>query len=343
MIALKPIYLWKYLSFKKTRIPKDVKKLFYLSWEDGLWDILDKKNVKKGSTVLVPEFFCGDVEDNIRNHGYRIAHYPVSPSLITTNRQLIFSIKKHSPSVLVIFHMVGIANRLMDGTSWTKYLGRKSILIEDCVHRVVDPAGIRFIKSNHFIINSLRKVVPLQGSVLYGKSTDLDFSLPPPHQSFIYSLKVHLLWAAMNIFWILKMPIAAKKAMKTGYGLIGDSIRPARGFIFFDFFQRFIDIKKVKEIKRKQVEFYEKHIKITIPYSKKDRGELVGYPVYLPLKKAGEIIKAAYKNKLFLDFELNDSLWSKKQKIIYLPLGPYLKDEDLKKIIDIFSSSSLVL
>jgi len=37
---------------------------------------------------------------------------------------------------------------------------------------------------------------------------------------------------------------------------------------------------------------------------------------------------------LLLDFELNDSKWSKKQKIIYLPLGPYLTKDNLSEIAD---------
>ena len=101
-MSQKPIQLWKYLKLKRNKLPKNIGRLFYLSWEDALWDILAKKNVKKNSIVLVPEFFCGDVEDNIRAHGYKIAFYPVSSKLITTNKQLAESILRYKPTVLII-------------------------------------------------------------------------------------------------------------------------------------------------------------------------------------------------------------------------------------------------
>ena len=201
MIPQKPIFLWKYLGFKKNVLPKSVKRLFYLSWEDGLWDILEKKNVRKGSVILVPEFFCGDVENNIKNHGYKIRYYFVSENLQTTDRQLLSAINKFEPKVIIIHHHVGIFNLLLSYKNWSKYVDNSIILIEDCVHRIVEPNQLKFIKQNHFFIDSLRKVVPLQGSVVYGQKNDLNFKQPPFYHSPLYSLKVHLLWIMMNLCW----------------------------------------------------------------------------------------------------------------------------------------------
>lgn len=347
MISLKPIFLWKYLKLEKNKIPRNIKRLFYLSWEDALWDILDKKKIIKGSTVLVPEFFCGDVEENIRNHGYRVEYYPVDRKLTTSPSQLIKSISKYSPSVIVILHPVGITNQLFMQNYWVKHLKSETILIEDSVHRIVDPTEIKFIKKNHFIIDSLRKVVPLQGSDLYGQKDDLDFSLPPHFQSTGYAIRVTILWGLMNVLWMLAhwtdqsdwsfltnwsnwLSHQATYLMKSGYKLIGDSVLPARGFVIFGFLQQFIDYEKVRIIKLKQIEFYEmalknlpKNIFEKVPYLHSDKYQMMAYPLVLPLGL----------NNSPLNFELDDSKWSEKQKIIYLPIGPHLDESHLNKIV----------
>ncbi|MFA6016850.1 MAG: hypothetical protein WC744_02080 [Patescibacteria group bacterium] len=348
MISPKPIYLADYLKFERNKIPKNIKRLFYLSWEDALWDILIKKKIKKGSTVLVPEFFCGDVEDNIRNHGYKITYYPVNSRLTTSPKQLIRIIHKYSPEVLVILHPVGISNQLFRQNYWVKLLKPETILIEDSVHKIVDLNKIRFIKPNHFIIDSLRKVVPLQGSVVYAQKDDINFTEPSPFQSLRYATKVIFLWALMQIFWSLShwanrsnvsnwLSLKANLFMKIGYDLIGDSILPARGFFVFNFLQQFIDFEKIRRIKRRQVEFYEKNIYATIPYLDFDKGEMMAYPLVLPINIAGKVLKQIRGRGLLLNFELNDSVWSKKHKIIYLPLGPHLSENNLKYITSCIS------
>jgi len=79
---------------------------------------------------------------------------------------------------------------LIDGKLWLKNVKPETILIEDSVHQLVNPEEIKFIKKNHFIIDSLRKVIPLQGSNLFGNIKDIDFSESQIFQSFRYSLKV---------------------------------------------------------------------------------------------------------------------------------------------------------
>jgi len=353
-MSLKPIFLLKYLGFKKNKLPKNIGRLFYLSWEDALWDILEKKQVKKGSTALVPEFFCGDVENNIKNHGYKIAYYPVSNKLQTTNKQLTESIKNANPKVLIIFHAIGITNKSFNKTDWLKKIDKNLILIEDCVHKIVDPKKIKFLRKNHFIIDSLRKVVPLQGSVVYAQKNDINFSEPNILQSWKYATSVTLLWAIMNFFWGLtqifrrrKLSIwfanKANKIMKTGYDLIGNNLLPARGFFVFNFLQQFVDAEMIRQTKIKQVDFYEKrlinlpkNIFQKVPYNDSDKAELIAYPLVLPIDAADKILYQIQGQGLMLDFELNDSQWSKKQKIIYLPLGPHIKECDLEEIVNVF-------
>ena len=114
--------------------------------------------------------------------------------------------------------------------------------------------------------------------------------------------------------------------MKIGYDLIGDSEKAAPGFFVFDFLQQFLDFDKVKNVKEKQVIFYENNLKklpsyIKIPpYSKSDRRELIGFPLIISNKFADKYICDLRNKGLLVRAELSDSQWSKKRKIIYLPL-----------------------
>ena len=299
---------------------------------------MEKKNIKKNSVILVPKFFCGDVENNILNHGYKICYYPVSEKLQTTDKQLLSAIKKFEPKVIIIHHHVGIFNMLLSSKNWLKHVDNSIILIEDCVHRIVEPNQLKFIKQNHFIIDSLRKVVPLQGSVVYGQKNDLNFTQPPFYQSFFYSIRVHFLWILMNLCWKLGANKMAENLMKIGYDLIGDSKDAAPGFFVFNYLQQFLDFEKIKTIKEKQVIFYENNLKNLTnylqipPYLKSDRRELIGFPLIINNKIANKYISLLRRKGLLVRAELSDSQWSKKHKIIYLPLGLHINRKQQKQI-----------
>lgn len=354
MVSLQPIHIWDYLGLERHKLARDMKHLFYLSWEDALWDLLKYKKMPMGSNILVPEFFCGDVEENIRGRGYHIVYYPVSKYLENGVNSFTECISKYNPRVIIIFHYVGIRNKLIDNKSWLKYVNQETILIEDSVHLLVDPIEIKFIKKNHFIIDSLRKVVPLQGSNLFGSAEDLDFSEPKIFQSLKYSLKVYWLWLKMLIFLNLSNTIKnietsgkyadnANNLMMDGYDLIGDSNLPARGFFLFDQIQKFINYEKVGDIKKTQIEYYEEKLNKSLPvkihYSNNDKTQMRAWPVVLQINRADRVLNFLRQRGLIVRFELNDSVWSKKQKIIYLPLGPHLNPQDLTDICSLVIKS----
>lgn len=326
MLSLQPIHLWKYLSKKTTKLPPGVKSLFYLSWEDAFWDLLSKKNIPPGSIILVPEFFCGDVERNTISHGYRLAHYPVSATLRTSISDLLSAVKKFSPVVIIIFHPVGIANPLISSPKIVS-LSRHILLVEDCVHRIIEPSKLKLVRPNHYIIDSLRKVLPLQGSFIYGRGSDMDYSLPPLRQSFFYSLRVHALWVLMQLFANLTQAKISESVMVTGYDLIGKSSLPARGWPLFSFLHHHLNHSHIQSVKKHQVEIYEKHLLSllpqTIPYTVADKSQLRGWPILLG-RNASRILVYLRSHGLLVRFELADSVWSQHHKIIYLPLGLHI-------------------
>lgn len=356
MLSLKPIYLHKYLDSSPRYPPKGIQRQFYLSYEDALWHILTQKRVAKGSVILVPEFFCGDVEDNIQNHGYCIQHYHVSKLLITSEAELIKMIRQYHPSVVVIFHAIGISNKLLSSTNWINNLAPDSIIIEDSVHRIIDPPTISLKHPNHLVIDSLRKVMPLQGSVVYGSTKFLDFPEPPLTQEFLYRLQVTMLWVLMNFLWFGAQSVAntrlsvvfakaANHVMGQGYALIGDRVLPAKGTPLFNYLHRFVNPRKIATIKDRQVRFYEQQLRsldpdiFTVPfYRRSQRGLLLAYPLILNIRHATKVLDYLHQHGLMLRFELDDSVWSRHHKVIYLPLGPHLSFANLHNIARIISS-----
>lgn len=342
MISTQPIQLWKYLCLRRAKQPGSIKQLFYLSWEDALWDLLLKKRIPRGSIVMVPSFFCVDVENNIRAHGYTVTHYPVNNNLTVDVHSFEHLLDVYKPLVVIVFHAVGMYNKLFDSPRWMDKMDTRALLIEDSVHRILNPMNLVLRRPNHFIIDSLRKVIPMQGSRLFGSNTDLDFSSPPASQSFQYAFEVTLLWMRMNILWNLCQFFSgtrisvlfarcAERLMLRGYDRIGDALLSARGCYLFEALLPYLNFDKIYAVKNQQVAFYEKEldsiIPVKLPYKDSDRQELRGWPIVLPLTVAEPVLHYLRSHGLFVRFELDDCLWSARQKIIYLPLGLHMSEK----------------
>lgn len=346
MIPTQPYLSPGYFSFKRNKIKTCIYRDFYLSWEDALWDLLKVHDVKTGSIIAVPEFFCWDVVNNMKSHGLDVIAYPVDKNLGTDGAILKKIIKKYGPKIVVVFNAVGIKNNLLaSDKGWIKDLKSDCVLIEDSVHRIVETDQIVFLKNNHYIIDSLRKVVPLQGSFMYYKKKKVRLYRRFSIKTFFYKISVLYWWISMQLFLLIGRNRWAEKSMLTGYDIIGDNIEGATGILFMKELSLWLDIKKIKNIKRKQVEFYKKHLKTAfksrfispIPFKKNDEKELIGFPLRLDIKCAREFLNHVRNHELLLRFELNDSVWSKKYKIVYLPLGPNVNEEMMNQIVNLIS------
>lgn len=343
MIPVQPTLNINYFQFRKNNIPKGVKYLFYLSWEDALWDILIHKKIKKGSKILLPDFYCIDVEENIRKHGYEIVHYNILLNLDADKKSFEQSLIKYKPAIVVIFHPVGIKSNLLSKRRWLKEITGDSILIEDSVHRILSSEELNIVKKNHYIIDSLRKVLPLQGSRLFGSVDDLNFEVPSVFQSFLYRTKVNFFWFLMVVCWTMGLGRMAEKVMIKGYEIIGDSIKPSRGGFLFKILSSHIDFRNIQNIRVKQINYYEKKfgkiLSIKLKIKKNDKKHLRGYPIILPAKNADNTLNHLRSHGLLVRFELDGCKWSEKQKIIYLPLGLQINKSDQKTICRLVAKS----
>src|SRR3989344_8457166 len=181
-------WLYPFLKFSKTSISPRVKRFFYHSFEDALWDLLKNKKIPRGSLFLIPDFYCGDVLENIRLHGYKFIHYPLDKNFQIKVSKFSKILKKHPPDAVVIFHACGITSRLLSDLSWIKVLDKKTLLIEDSVHRVINPSKLKLVSDSHFIIDSLRKISPLYGSSMYGTKKGMSFEPAKFNGASVYFL-----------------------------------------------------------------------------------------------------------------------------------------------------------
>ncbi len=353
MFSIHPIKLWRYVSLRRLVVPSRLRRFFYTSWEDTLWDLLQYFQIPEKAICLVPEFYCMDVVKNMEEHGLACVFYPVDPQLQIDPKTFVRYVRKYQPGVVIILHSLGITNPLFShNKSWLKYLPTNTLLIEDCVHRLIDPQLICLLTSRHFVIDSLRKVAPIYGSNLYGNATTLHkFKQSAWWQTLPYQAKVFWQWWLFQSclhaagflersMWSRWWNIKAKKFMQKGYDLIGDSQRAATGPWFFNFLSQFLSIKTIEEIKKQQVNCYQgllqscwaNDILYQIHFDQVDGGKLRGFPVGIAAKNADRYLPQLQKNQLAWKYELDDCPWSKRQKIIYLPLGPHIELKEIELI-----------
>ncbi len=346
---IQPTGLHNYLNLKQEfNLLPSVSRYFYASWEDGLWDLLLNLKIKPESTALVPEFFCQNVVTNMEAHGLKIIWYPCDRFFRTDPNQLLELITAHSPAVLVILHAVGITNPLWSQTNdWLPSLPKSSLLIEDSVHRVVDPAKITLLHPRHVVMDSLRKVSPLVGSNLY-ISDQIKIIPTAWQQTWQYQLQVYGWYLIFQMFlslqtinislrWQNFCNQRAELVMLRSYDVIGDSKLSGAGWPIFDWLSKKIDHTKIAQTKVDQVKYYLEHLASAwrsqsiyqIPIHTSDFGRLRGYPIGIESLNASKVISSLREKGLLLRLELDPSPWSKKQKVIYLPLGPHLSADQI--------------
>jgi hypothetical protein len=348
MISVQPTGLHHYLRKDSFVIPKNLSHFFYASWEDALWDLLRYFAIPKKSVAMVPAFFCGDVVNNMSKHGLKSVWYPCDENFQTDPKVFRTWLLKHKPKVVAILHAAGITNQLFAHKEiWLDALPEDAILIEDSVHRIVDPEKIRLVAPRHVVMDSLRKVVPLPGSNLYGNKKTLSQLKPTTNWKTVpYQISVFGWWGIFQILLALNLNALAEKAMIAGYDIIGDSHVSGTGWPIVRTLAQHLDLNAIEAAKQRQVALYKKHLSplwensaFFLPsYPHSDSGKLRGFPVGLRLKTAQDILKKLRAKGLLVRFELNDSVWSKHNKVVYLPLGPYLSNADAIAVAKVLRS-----
>lgn len=343
-------FLLPFLGRKKHLPPDGVKQFFYLSFEDGLWQLLAEKKITKGSTILVPDFYCMDVLENILGHGYVWKMYQLDEHFQIDESLFLEIITKEKPAVILLFHACGITNTLTKDWSWVSQIHSQTLIIEDAVHRLVNPQDVHIVSDQHVLMDSLRKDSPLSGSFMYGTADCLSFSpskvrwfswyfISSSLSFFVFRFVLQLA-VFFNIGWIVAF--AHQKVLKFHDDIIGDAPDSHGGLPWMPFVHQFIDFAKIERYKQKQAELYsqlfdlhlagnENFYKINIPES--DFPYLHVYPVgYEHVDHRLEDFLA--KKNMPIWFKFPDCPWSAKRGVLFLPLGFHVSDREIEKVME---------
>lgn len=340
MFAVQPVIHHKYFTWRRAPVSNCPNK-FYLSWEDALWDVVQSLNLT-GGLVLVPEFFCMDVIENMHSHGLKVEFYRLDKNLQPIRKNVIQKINTLKPKILVLLHPAGITNKLVN-KSFIDTLPRDLIVLEDAVHRVVNPHTIILYSDKHICITSLRKVVPIQGSFLYANKAFLN-NLNGGKVNLQYSLPVVFLWGAMQGCLLVRKGARAERLMQTGYDLIGDEQTATSGQKFFALLYSYLNFDKIAQIKTGQVAMYKNTLQNKLATSigyipkikREDFGNLKGLPIVMPKNIGMRTLAKVRARGIYLRAELENCPWNTNRTVCYLPMGAHLTLKEVEKAARIF-------
>jgi hypothetical protein len=331
-------WLRPFLGKKKTELPDGVKSYYYYSFEDGLWDLLSNKFPRGNKLIfLIPDFYCLDVIENIKARGHRVIFYPLDKDLQIAPKLFETFISKYRPDIVIVFHACGITSQVN--------LVQNCLVIEDCVHRLVNPAKIKPANDRHIMMDSLRKVSPLPGSRMFGTGKALSFSQAKNSYLNLYSIESLFYYIIfrflLKIGCVTKSSTLIKKAheltLKKHDDIIGDSRLSYRGMGIFKGLINRINYTKLEQVKDWQVKSYIKNFqkifsgkvfyRITIPES--DYKYLHVYPLGFRTKPNKKVEELLQSKGIVVWFKFPDCPWSGSKGVLFLPLGPHISGDQI--------------
>jgi hypothetical protein len=351
-------FLLPFLHRKKYTIPAGIVQKHFLSFEDAFWMVLLSKNIPKNSVVLVPDFYCMDVVENIRLHGYMPVFYKLDDHFQITKQDLDKEIKKYNPNVIILFHACGITNKILTDREYIQQLCKNSLVIEDSVHRLINPSTTTIFDSNHIIIDSMRKVSPLSGSFMYSKGVVVIPDSLKRHIEYSYILRAHLLYILFRIVFVVGVlcnsydliSYAHKRLLKDHDDLIGDSVYGYSGRVYTNMLHKFIDFSRIEKLKEKQIALYKKQLAplyekksywYEVVIQKEDTKCLHVYPLGLrDTSKVMQIEKALNDSRMPVWFKYPDSPWSRSRAVLFLPLGFHVSNNDILRVCSLLILSA---
>ena len=347
-------WLLPFLGLDRHETAPHIRRYYYFSFEDGLWDFLEKEREKGtiplGSVILIPDFYCVDVINNITHHGYVCELYPLDSNFQISEKELVQKVKNTKARMLFIFHVCGITSTVLS-ESLCRKLPEEVLIIEDAVNRLVNPSSIRLFDDRHIVMDSLRKVTPLPGSFMYGPPSLLNE--PQTNRWFtwytlvatMYFIVFRLVFSLAILLYIPALVVWAHSVLLQLYDdLIGDSVQGHRGLPFIPFVFDHINFTKVTRMKTNQVRAYEealipfiqrhKDVLYKVTIDEEDYGKLRVYPLGLRRSPDEKLIEYLHEQDCLVWFGFPDAPWSQDHSVLQLPLGFHITQKDITHIVD---------
>jgi hypothetical protein len=329
-----PTLFWKFLSGNKPVLQINVPVANFLTFADSLWALCISENIPKGSTFLLPDFYCSDVTHFLTKIGYNFKYYELDHNLQVVKKDLIQKINQYNPSMIVLLDALGIRCNLARNSHWIKEQCTKGIyIIEDRVHSLTNPSTVQMYHNRHITIDTLYKVSPFICSRVIAQN-EVIIKLNQVSTDLLYSSKVILVhtWYQflLHTAYLLKNTSIQKRAEKVLTFLcekvIGFSKKPGKTNKVNQYFSNHINYSRAYSYKKKQLErnlhdyqhddVLKKFSKV-LPYRESESHLLRGLPLYIKADEAVNFITTARKHELLVSLELGDSPWAQKHSASY--------------------------
>ena len=362
-------FLWPFLHRQRSLVSGDVKQSYWLSFEDALWELLPQRGIAQGSLVLVPDFYCIDVVENIQAHGYRTEFYELDDQFQMQEQAFKARVLELQPAVVILFHAAGIQCQLVTQSA-IEWLGQKGCLvIEDCVHRLVNPSSVQIFGTHHLVMDSLRKVSPLPGSMIYELKGNARANQKTQHRAvawhqlsiqadlveFLYQYQALFIFGFFQVVQMLAimtqsvwlMQYAHQVILKKHDNLVGDSKRGYYGWDMWKWLHSFIHFDKFEKLKQQQVRYYtallgqalhqhDEHF-YQIKIAQLDEPKLHVYPLGLRRPMPTHHLHWLHQHGVVVWPKFSDSPWAKNRGVLFLPLGFHVSDADIQKAVSVVS------
>lgn len=346
MISYYPPVTLPYLQVQKEPLRTDLGRYFFQSWEDAIWHLVDCGFIPKG-VVLIPDYYCLDVIDNLRSHGLDPMYYPLDRDLQPVMSSFVSLVKEYNPTCVVIFHADGITSNLERDDSWRPHVSKECVILQDLVHRLVNPRWVRLRSRRDIAIDSLRKTSPLSGSFLYF-SRQIKHKIPRPAiHNPLYVLFSRLSFLVFRINLVLGYHLGLRLLVRLSHyrllsmhdNLIGDSRQGNSGPYLSNRLSEHLNFAAIEKVKLHQSDVYTRLINplctgstsLYIPPCGSGRF-LRAFPLIVTQPLAS--ILAAELDRIGVYPIFPDCPWSRDRLIFFLPLGPHITLQDQRLIRD---------
>lgn len=160
---IRPLFLQPF-TLKGSLLSKKRFKTFFLTFSDAFIFILNSHQIyKKEERILVPNFFCIETLNFIGRH-LEIVFYKTNDDLSIDKNDYFQQIEKYRPRIILNYAFLGFSLTPEERQRLNSLSDDKTIIIEDCAHRILSDSDISPIHHNHFYIDSIRKHCSLLGS-----------------------------------------------------------------------------------------------------------------------------------------------------------------------------------
>lgn len=301
------------LTFNGSLLQGEIKiNNFFISFSDALVCILSHYKISgKKEIILMPNFYCLETLNFISKY-LKVIFYKVNDDFSIDKNSYFQQISKHKPRIILNYSFLGFSLSPEEKERLAKLCNKKTILIDDCAHKILSASEISPINENHFYIDSIRKHCSLLGSHLINRH--FHYSLRNVELINWYKIKCELIYLTYEtlIFFIYifnstKIYLIAEKVFTKFNLFIGEPPNKATlgGPSFY--FYNFIDFKKIiKHNKSIVLEFHKcfskiknKNIKI-LPKETLELSSITNYyPVFVEEKIQSSFMEYLSKNKIF--------------------------------------------